>query len=879
VSFGGEFLRCEQQEAASADGPELAARQIEMADGGASDEDAAGALAVAVDDNFPLLLRHAAARWPCAKLWQNLTYLHTALGETQTEVEVYGASNPERFCSLDDSAYREMSLASVLDFWAAQSTHAQEQRTDAPHAAPSSAAPSRATKPTPGTQEEAGTQEESLVVAELDFIVREEWKTLHALASDFPFPFLFDRRLHAKTSLFMGPSTYTSSHYHVNTEALLCQVVGTKRVGLLPPNVTDPVLLNRDPAGIYRNQPRTGITTDRAYLEDPRTLIVDLAPLSCLYVPLRWWHVTFGGAEVGVAIAHFWAALPSKLRRVTEPNPLPPGAEEKYFRLLEDDPTYTEAVEAAEEAAAASPAATTVDGHDGALSCADLATHATPQWACEASSGGTNSPESVGPDEVEDDNIQSVSCPIIPQSLHGIAMPFEMRCTSVDCLVHCQKQRSCVAMQARPTDPRPHLELAEALLDVTRHNCEGIPIGARPCYWSCPRLKDVQQAAGHARIARRLALESECTPARDEECTEQRAALLQRTDATLAALESGEGLAAVLGGRRLSEADDAASLGAHALLEPFEANGALERDRRSLSGSPLYAALGAGVDGSVAVPPLRPHRRVALRTGGQVWQYRVEDILPESSLGPSLSAVGWPALLHSLAAAVDASFEQHQEHTADYHHMDGGALNLDFFQKQDAGLLSTEMAEPQCQLGTMLPEIRELPSWQACRMAMVRAGRDFEQQHLPMADPEGALPPLAAPCGGVRPSATWHSAARPAGGFTASFSSKRNGSTHEWHTHIESSVTGVIYLSTPPGSSTLAFDDGHERATFSPSAGDVTCRGRRSCKPPACLLLLLRVCCLCAWLTHLSSALSLALSRSRHRRLCSSPRGCGTWRT
>ena len=58
-------------------------------------------------------------------------------------------------------------------------------------------------------------------------------------------------------------------------------------------------------------------------------------------------------------------------------------------------------------------------------------------------------------------------------------------------------------------------------------------------------------------------------------------------------------------------------------------------------------------------------------------------------------------------------------------------------------------------------------------------------------------------------------------GFAASASSKRQGAEHAWHHHIFSSMSGVYYIKTPPGSSGITFDDGLESVTFQPEPGDI----------------------------------------------------------
>jgi hypothetical protein len=129
--------------------------------------------------NTPVTLRHAAASWPSATLWSSLEYMRAAFGEAEWEVEAFGSDNPDHIFTLNwGVSFPSMRLVSVLDLWDADKTH------DPPGGA-------------------------NMVISELDFIVRGEVRTLHNLMADFPFPFMFDAKRHAKSSLFMARSAYT----------------------------------------------------------------------------------------------------------------------------------------------------------------------------------------------------------------------------------------------------------------------------------------------------------------------------------------------------------------------------------------------------------------------------------------------------------------------------------------------------------------------------------------------------------------------------------------------------------------------------------------------------------------------------------------------
>ena len=161
-------------------------------------------------------------------------------------------------------------------------------------------------------------------------------------------------------------------------------------------------------------------------------------------------------------------------------------------------------------------------------------------------------------------------------------------------------------------------------------------------------------------------------------------------------------------------------------------------------------------------------------------------------------------------------------------------LNFDHFDAQDSAFYDLP-SEQECQPGTALPELRQLPQYATARDAMATAATDFEARYYGTARPRpagaaGAAGPargageagqdhLLASCGGVSGEPRW--AAREVNGFAASASSKRQGAGHDWHHHIHASMSGVYYIKTPPGSSGISFDDGAESVTFQPEPGDI----------------------------------------------------------
>jgi lysine-specific demethylase 8 len=121
--------------------------------------------------------------------------------------------------------------------------------------------------------------------------------------------------------IFIGRDTFMPNHYHGTTEALLCQVVGSKTVTLYSADQF-PLMYARP---WYQNSPlfsridprEPGVTERFPRFKDAEPLTFKLEAGETLFIPVHWWHVTrCPGFQLNVTC--FWTA---KLGQYTFPEP------------------------------------------------------------------------------------------------------------------------------------------------------------------------------------------------------------------------------------------------------------------------------------------------------------------------------------------------------------------------------------------------------------------------------------------------------------------------------------------------------------------------------------------------------------------------------
>ncbi|WP_104399029.1 cupin-like domain-containing protein [Vibrio penaeicida] len=108
-----------------------------------------------------------------------------------------------------------------------------------------------------------------------------------------------------KSRAFMYKGAGTGWHFHVTDETLMSQVVGSKKVGLLPPDkLTDDLVFDAFKADAYLEN-GTCFDASRASQLKPYTAIVE--PGDAMYIPPFWWHgVEPTDGNFGITVAQCW---------------------------------------------------------------------------------------------------------------------------------------------------------------------------------------------------------------------------------------------------------------------------------------------------------------------------------------------------------------------------------------------------------------------------------------------------------------------------------------------------------------------------------------------------------------------------------------------
>jgi hypothetical protein len=235
-------------------------------------------LSRAIAENRPMILAGFVADWPAVERWRSLDYVENKLGCGSLPVHGY----PDR-CFLGRSTRIDLSMREF---------RARFLEAD-------------------GSETEPGKLSTS--------IGEGASPELSSLASDVRIPDSLPRNTVPR--LFFGKNFATLAHYHAHREALLCNVVGTKRMLLLAPRDFRhlyPFRWNRHRFNHSRIPFEFGsaeFDTDRF----PRAtrlgaIEVILQPGDALYIPLYWTHLTFS-YDVSMAVTLFWK--PTIRKRLT----------------------------------------------------------------------------------------------------------------------------------------------------------------------------------------------------------------------------------------------------------------------------------------------------------------------------------------------------------------------------------------------------------------------------------------------------------------------------------------------------------------------------------------------------------------------------------
>ncbi|MRV71994.1 hypothetical protein GJ700_09745 [Duganella sp. FT92W] len=128
------------------------------------------------------------------------------------------------------------------------------------------------------------------------------------------FPFLRqlpDPLISPRHRVFLYSGAGTAWHYHEADETLMCQIKGSKRVGLLAP--LNPAFDRLEPDLMRYRYLESGACFD-AYREHVQPCEVVVEEGDCLYIPPYWWHgVEPTDTRFGITLAQCWGSPRHKL--------------------------------------------------------------------------------------------------------------------------------------------------------------------------------------------------------------------------------------------------------------------------------------------------------------------------------------------------------------------------------------------------------------------------------------------------------------------------------------------------------------------------------------------------------------------------------------
>jgi mannose-6-phosphate isomerase-like protein (cupin superfamily) len=132
-------------------------------------------------------------------------------------------------------------------------------------------------------------------------------------------PKYFDKNRHDITMAFMGHGSRATLHYHTMTQAMLYQITGTKTFILYEPDQSPLRIVDYyhqtnikkktvQRLGEVKDERKLGVS----YLHGLRRFEVLLQPGDCIFIPIYWWHETYGNNRSS-SFTHFWLATKKQL--------------------------------------------------------------------------------------------------------------------------------------------------------------------------------------------------------------------------------------------------------------------------------------------------------------------------------------------------------------------------------------------------------------------------------------------------------------------------------------------------------------------------------------------------------------------------------------
>lgn len=240
--------------------------------------------------NRPCLIKRAAVRWPAFKAWPDPEYLPSKIGRVQVrascrpKIEAFGLRSREQ-----DAIASERTRAARLP--------PEELR----HVLP-----------------RVRTPDDDVLFVELSSktAAREVGADLSVAGARFPFlpASPSPRYLYANWGIMFFKNSYSDWHFHPGADAVMCQLLGTKDVLLLPPtrlSWDQIVPVHREQWEVYD----VDLAKAPAY-RDIRPYHVIVEPGDGLFLPVNWWHaVQARPREYGITVPVWWDSAYRDLRQ------------------------------------------------------------------------------------------------------------------------------------------------------------------------------------------------------------------------------------------------------------------------------------------------------------------------------------------------------------------------------------------------------------------------------------------------------------------------------------------------------------------------------------------------------------------------------------
>jgi hypothetical protein len=207
----------------------------------------------------PVVLRGGIKEWPACDMWSP-EYLSAAFGDTKVCVEVY----------TKEQTPSSIRLMTFMEFMSDANSDSLDR----------------------------------LFMAEVDLR-----RNMPSVCSDVVFPSGTAGK-QVKALLFCGKDSLTPLHYHETEDAVLCQIIGEKRLVLCAPRCGSALKPNPWYA-LRRNYSNADArhwlsqTESSAALANIRVLTCILQPGDAIFIPLHWWH-TVGGNSFSASVTLFW---------------------------------------------------------------------------------------------------------------------------------------------------------------------------------------------------------------------------------------------------------------------------------------------------------------------------------------------------------------------------------------------------------------------------------------------------------------------------------------------------------------------------------------------------------------------------------------------